>query len=274
MRDDGVLGESPITGACEALERFETDGFAIVDASNPAALDRLRAAVIGHAADTLGRSPAEIGPLDQLHRHVAPGEPAMRFRQGLTELLAQREDVGRAVFDAFSRYLRPLVGNDVLAQRVPNLVVQPPGDPRPTELHRDAPANSPYEVVAWVPFVDCSRTKSMYLLDRAATGDLLELHRSRPEEPAAVQEFLEHRSTLLDVRYGQAVLFWSGLLHGSWVNREDATRLSMNLRFKSLFAPLGMKDPLRYFEVLETSPLTRLGLGFQRDTVVAEADHA
>jgi hypothetical protein len=39
----------------------------------------------------------------------------------------------------------------------------------------------------------------------------------------------------------------------------------LNTRYKGLFTPLGMKDPYRYFEILHTSPLTRLGLGF--DTV-------
>ncbi|HSL73334.1 MAG TPA: sporadic carbohydrate cluster 2OG-Fe(II) oxygenase [Ilumatobacteraceae bacterium] len=270
MGRDVPSDRTPLAGAPTTLDAFARDGFVIVDASDPASLDRLRDEIVGCVAEMLGISPDDLGPLDELHRHVAPGEPAMRFRQRLTELLTQRHRVGRSVFDAFSEHLRPLVGNDVLAQRVPNLVVQPPQDPRPTELHRDAPANSPYEVVAWVPFVDCERTKSMYLLDRATTDELLDLHRRHPDEPVIVQEFLEHRSTLVEVRYGQALLFWSGLLHGSWTNDEDTTRLSMNLRFKSLFAPLGIKDPLRYFEVLETSPLTRLGLGFQLDAMVED----
>lgn len=269
-RDGASAGTSP-AGTRTALDSFERDGFAIVDASDPSALDGLRDEIIGCIGEILGISSEELGPLDELHRHVAPGESAMRLRQHLTEQLTRRRRVGRAIFDAFSDHLRPLVGHDVLAQRVPNLVVQPPGDPRPTELHRDAPANSPYEVVAWVPFVDCARTKSMYLLDRVTTEQLLDVHRQRADDSGAVQEFLEQRSTLVEVRYGQALLFWSGLLHGSWTNEEDATRLSMNLRFKSLFAPLGIKDPLRYFEVLETSPLTRLGLDFQLHSVVEGA---
>lgn len=262
---------SPPAVASATLDSFERDGYAIVDASDPDSLDGLRDEVVDCIAEILGISADDLGPLDGLHRHVAPGEPAARLRQRLTEQLTRRRRVGRATFDAFSDDLRPLVGNDVLAQRVPNLVVQPPGDPRPTELHRDAPANSPYEVVAWVPFVDCARTKSMYLLDRVMTGQLLDLHRQRADDSGAVQEFLEQHSALVEVRYGQALLFWSGLLHGSWTNEEDTTRLSMNLRFKSLFAPLGIKDPLRYFEVLETSPLTRLGLDFQLHAVVEDA---
>jgi ectoine hydroxylase-related dioxygenase (phytanoyl-CoA dioxygenase family) len=69
----------------------------------------------------------------------------------------------------------------------------------------------------------------------------------------------------MDVPYGSALLFWPGLFHGSLMNRESDSRLSLNIRFKHLFAPLGIKDPFRYFTVLHTSPLTRLGLAFERD---------
>jgi hypothetical protein len=49
------------------------------------------------------------------------------------------------------------------------------------------------------------------------------------------------------------------------VNTENESRVSLNTRFKNLFAPLGMKDPFRYFSVLHTSPLTRMGMQFQRE---------
>ena len=68
----------------------------------------------------------------------------------------------------------------------------------------------------------------------------------------------------MEVPYGSALLFWPGLFHGSLVNRESDSRLSLNIRYKNLFAPLGMKDPFRYFAVMRTSPLTRLGLAFER----------
>ena len=47
------------------------------------------------------------------------------------------------------------------------------------------------------------------------------------------------------------------------INKEKESRLSLNIRYKNLFAPLGLKDSLRYFSILKTSPLTNLGLDFQ-----------
>ena len=44
-----------------------------------------------------------------------------------------------------------------------------PNDPNPSEIHRDAPLNSAYEIVAWVPLVDCYKSKAMYILDYPST---------------------------------------------------------------------------------------------------------
>lgn len=251
----------------DTIAEFEAQGFAVVRATDPATLDRLRVAVRDLAYEILG-SPVgdDVGTdLDRLHEHVAPGDPATSFRLALTRAMSDRLDTGREVFAAFEGHLGQLVGVDVLAQRVPNVVFQPPGDPRPTELHRDAPANSPYEVVVWLPLVDCADTKSMYLLDRTSSSEVLDFHRAHPDDADGFQRVLDERAVLMEVPYGHALLFWPGLFHGSLVNRETDSRLSLNIRFKHLFAPLGMKDPFRYFRVLHTSPLTRLGMAFERD---------
>jgi sporadic carbohydrate cluster 2OG-Fe(II) oxygenase len=147
----------------------------------------------------------------------------------------------RRIFAAFHSKLTSLVGQDVLAQRVPNVVLQPPNHPTPTELHRDAPANSPYEIVVWLPLVDCHHSKSMYILNRESTRAALELYRLNPNDAEAFEGLLDARAELVDVPYGSALLFWSALFHGSQINTESETRVSLNTRYKHLFAPLGMK---------------------------------
>ena len=67
----------------------------------------------------------------------------------------------------------------------------------------------------------------------------------------------------MEVPFGSALIFWSGLFHGSIVNKEGESRLSLNIRYKNLFSPAGMKDQLRYFNILQTSQLIDLGLDFQ-----------
>jgi sporadic carbohydrate cluster 2OG-Fe(II) oxygenase len=259
------MATTPMSDAM--LDEFEARGFVVVPAVDPSTLDRMRASVRDFAYEILGVSSGRIvgDDLDRLHEHVLAGDAANTFRMALTNVMTERLDVGLDVFTAFEPHLAQLVGVDVLVQRAPNVVFQPPGDPRPTELHRDAPANSPYEVVVWLPLVDCAGTKSMYLLDELASREALAFHRAHPDDSEGFQRYLDEVAELMVVPYGSALLFWPGLFHGSLVNREVDSRLSINIRYKNLFAPLGMKDPFRYFRVLRTSPLTRLGLAFERD---------
>lgn len=255
-----------MSGGPYPFDEFESRGFCVVPASRPEVLDGLRSHIWSVAMRLVGAPTTDAdSDLNGLHRHVQGGDDATRFRLALTKAMTEGYDVGATVFDAFNGYLSRLVGTDVLSQRVPNVVFQPPGDPHPTELHRDAPANSPYEVVVWLPLVDCFGTKSMYVLDRTATEDALETYRRNPGDQSGFQSLLEARSVQMSVPYGSALLFWSALFHGSVVNREPESRISLNTRFKNLFAPLGMKDPFRYFSILHTTPLTRMGMRFQQD---------
>jgi sporadic carbohydrate cluster 2OG-Fe(II) oxygenase len=185
----------------DPIAEFEAQGFAVVSATDRATLDRFRVAVRDLAYEILGATVGDdVGTdLDRLHEHVAPGDPATSFRLALTRAMTDRLDTGREAFDAFQLHLAQLVGVDVLAQRVPNVVFQPPGDPRPTELHRDAPANSPYEVVVWLPLVDCADTKSMYLLDRTASTEVIDFHRTQPDDVDGLQRLLEERAVLMEV---------------------------------------------------------------------------
>jgi len=248
------------------FEQFEQRGFCIVPASSATTLDALRMHIRDIAVRLIGAPAGDVDvDLNTLHDHFSRSEESAKFRLDLTKAMLEGKDISAEVFAAFGDYLPKLVGNDVLSQRVPNVVFQPPGDPHPTELHRDAPANSPYEVVVWLPLVDCFGTKSMYLLDRDSSVEALSTYRRNPDDRGAFQAVLGQRSVQLSVPYGSALFFWPALFHGSVVNMEGESRISLNTRFKNLFAPLGMKDPFRYFSILHTSPLTRMGMQFERE---------
>jgi len=243
---------------------FETDGFEIVQADDLPALTHLRKQVRDLSFKLLGKTASQVDrDLNFLHEYFESAEAANGFRLKLTTNISEQIDSGQLIYEIFRSHLEPLVGVDVLVQQTPNIVFQPPEYPVPTELHRDAPANSPYEVVVWLPFVDCFRTKSMYVLNRHYSQKAADHFHKNPSDKAGFDEILLDHAELMEVPFGSALIFWSGLFHGSIVNKETESRLSMNIRYKNLFSPMGLKDPLRYFQILKTSPLTKLGLDFQ-----------
>ena len=244
---------------------FKTSGFEIIPADDLSALNNFQRLIRDTSHKLIGEKTngVVIDDLNSLHKAFKSPEDANSFRLKLTSQLSNQVDTGTKVFEIFRTKLEPLVGPDVLVQKTPNLVFQPPEYPIPTELHRDAPANSPYEVIVWLPFVDCFNTKSMYVLDREHSQIAAEHIKQNPNDKNGFDEILLEHAALMEVPFGSALIFWSGLFHGSIINKESESRLSMNIRYKNLFSPTGLKDQLRYFNVLQTSQLTELGLDFQ-----------
>ena len=63
------------------------------------------------------------------------------------------------------KYIDILCGNEVSMQKKVNLSIQLPNDDSSLlPVHSDVwQGDSPYELVLWLPLVNCSKTKSMYL---------------------------------------------------------------------------------------------------------------
>ena len=151
-------------------------------------------------------------------------------------------------------------------QRRVNLSIQLPGDDSSLlPIHSDVwSGDSPYEVVLWVPLVDCFGSKSMFFLPPGkggADGDKLDgLHHGSVE---TLYRSIEADVLWLDVPYGSVALFTQNCLHGNRVNREGTTRWSMNCRFKSVFSPYADKRLGEFFEPITLRAATRFGMGYR-----------
>tara|TARA_Y100000991_G_C21953289_1_gene340811 strand:- start:566 stop:1336 length:771 start_codon:yes stop_codon:yes gene_type:complete len=173
----------------------------------------------------------------------------------------QIKSLSSTVFDAFSDIISSLVGPDISAQKSTNLVIQPPESSFFSELHTDAPGNSEFELVVWVPMVNCYEGKSFYIIDKDNSFKLLNSYKKG--EITSWKDFRQSSlkfANEVSVPFGHALFFWTGLLHGSFVNTSCETRWSFNTRFKNSFSPCGKKDPFQYFSPLKISDLTKLAL--------------
>jgi sporadic carbohydrate cluster 2OG-Fe(II) oxygenase len=132
-------------------------------------------------------------------------------------------------------------------------------------LHSDAwSEDSPYEVVLWVPLVDCRRTKSMFLLppdaDREARATMAQYAQAGVE---ALYTAVEPQLEWLEIPYGNVLVFTHTLMHGNRMNVEPTARWSINIRFKALFTPYADKQLGDFFDPITTRPATRVGLGYE-----------
>lgn len=245
---------------------FRQRGFAVVPAENMDALNKLRQEIFEHACKIFNYKGEDCAAFfNNFHSQSITGAKLNDLRVQLIKEVTNKVDSGRLIFEAFRSTILELLGPDLLVQKNTNLVIQQPNDPNPSELHRDAPANSPFEIVVWLPLVDAYGTKAMYVCDKDMTESALSILDTKGYSD--FDHYAKTNAPSVPVPYGSGLFFWTALLHGSHINREQETRWTLNMRFKNLFSPNGDKEPFEFFKVFQLSPLAQLGTQFlkQRD---------
>lgn len=166
------------------------------------------------------------------------------------------------IYESYQNSIRYLLGSDILGQKFANVTIQKPLDNYPTCAHRDSPPNSHYEIVIWAPMTNAYNTKSMSVVPKEES----KLLAKSISNSNSMIEFTKNASEICytpKVDFGQALLFHPSLFHLSHTNKEKETRLSLNIRFKNLFSPFGLKDPGLFFSPIEISPVTKLAYEFE-----------
>jgi sporadic carbohydrate cluster 2OG-Fe(II) oxygenase len=240
-------------------------GFIVVPADDIKALNTLRLQVFEKAQKIFNHKGSDPETFfNSFHNLGVSGAQLNELRIKLIKECTNDIDSGTLIHKAFEQTLLSLLGPDLLVQRTTNLVIQQPLDPNPSELHRDSPGNSPYEVVVWLPLTDAYGTKAMYVLNRLQTEDALKMLAENNNDWEAFENHCTSIGKTVDVPYGSGLLFWPGIFHGSFINKEKETRWTLNMRYKNLFSPLDKKEPFEFFKILQLSPLTQLAIDYQK----------
>jgi len=247
---------------------FAAKGYVIAPAEDRAALDRIRDFVAERSAAFL-QLPVPDDPgrfLDTIGDRLTDPAKLNDLRLAVIDALTAAPWFREAYFACGRRVLEVLVGNELAMQRGLGVSIQVPNDRSSVlPLHSDVwSADSPFEVVLWIPLVDVSRTKSMFAvpLDRDANW------RERMSSFAgqSVEAFfsaLEGDVEYLDIPYGHVLCFTHTIMHGNRMNVETTTRWSMNVRFKGLFTPYSDKRLGDFFSPISLRPTSRIGLKYR-----------
>lgn len=246
-----------------SYETFAEQGYEIFSACDPVPLAALRESLFEKIRELVpyrGESAASF--FDNFHEYGLGGAELNKVRLAAVNFCTEKK-AAKQIFDSLSRPLLDLCGPDIASQRVCNVVIHQPGDKDQAPIHRDAPSNSHFEVIAWTPLVDTYGTKSMFLLNKRHSAEAL----ARLKAGEGFEDFrryTEKHSTFVEVPFGAVCLFQAGLSHGVPVNEESETRWSLNVRYKNLFSPYGDKGLGNFFEVLQLSPLSKVAFDFSR----------
>ena len=247
-------------------KQFEECGYVIVSCLQSEMFQRIRTLAIESVNHMLGGSNFDDEfLLDQIHE-VVPVEELNGFRLNVINHMNAQPWFRAVYFNLARPALEALVGSELAMQRRINLSVQFPGDDSSLlPVHADVwSGDSPFEVVVWLPLVDCYKTKSMYLLGPEADTDLRKnFHQYSNLSSEELFQKIQDDVTWIEINAGQVLIFNQNLPHGNRTNEEGETRWSMNCRFKGVFTPYGDKMIGEFFEPITLKAASRIGMSYQ-----------
>jgi len=252
-------------------------GYLVRPVEDRGALDELRHQIVELACAFLGVPfPNDVeGFLNHVER-IVPVDKLNELRLAVYHRMNGLAWLRPTYFSLARSLIESLVGNELAMQNRVNLSIQLPNDgSSPLDLHADSfGGETPFQVVEWLPLVDCHKTKSMFLVAPAKCRQIyadLPRYQGRGMN-AVLDDLAEGDLTWCEVRYGEVLVFSPNYLHGRTVNRESETRWSMDSRFTGLFTPyVGDEKKLgSYYLPITTRPVTRLGLDYQEPSGFSE----
>ena len=159
--------------------------------------------------------------------------------------------------------LENICGNELAMQRKVSLSIQMPNDDGSLlPMHSDVWSGcSPFEVVLWIPLVDCKKTNSIFFLPKKKSM-IIQKKFKNLKDLDQIESKYKKDIKFLEIKYGQGLIFSHQLLHGNVINKESTSRWSFNCRFKSVFSPYHEKTLGETFSPIYLRPASQLGLKF------------
>ena len=245
---------------------FIKNGYIIRPTNDKIALNFLQNHFVKNSSDILNKKVDVSNDdwLNGIHKMVKI-EESNDFRLEMINSSNNQEMFRENYFNVAKKYLDIIVGNELAMQIKVNLSIQLPNDNSSLlPVHADTwSGDSPFEIVVWIPLLNCYNTKSMFILPPKKAK---KLHESFDEyvgkSSKALFDNIKQDVKWLDIKYGEILIFNQTLPHGNVVNREKETRWSMNCRFKSIFSPYNDKKLGEFFEPITLKTASKLGMNY------------
>ena len=138
---------------------FKKNGFIIRDVANIKSLDWIQSKFVNQIKKVKKNKYLQV--LNTIHTKIKQNT-LNNFRLKIYNKINQERDYKFHYFQLARPYLEAIAGNELAMQKKINLSIQLPRDETSLlSLHSDVWAgDSPFEVVAWIPLVNCFKTKA------------------------------------------------------------------------------------------------------------------
>lgn len=245
---------------------FEKKGYVILNVDDIPSLNKIRSTIVKSLKKqkVLNKLSDHNYIFNSFHKIVDKKDLNL-VRKNLIFDLNSDKNFRKIYYNLSKKYLDILLGNELAMQRRANLSIQLPNDRSSLlPVHSDVwGGNSPFDLVVWMPLVDCYKTKSMYLLP---PNKILKYKKylsfSKKNTGDSIYNKIKKDLIWINIKFGELLIFNQLLPHGNICNLEKETRWSINCRFKSLFSPYNEKKLGEYFEAITLRKVSELAIKF------------
>lgn len=201
--------------------------------------------------------------LNNLHK-IVPVKNVNDLRLYLYDQINTHCDWEEILIGLTDKELSYSLGKDILVQSKINVSIQMPNDKSSLlPMHSDcASADTPFQNNIWIPLTDAYKTNSMFILSESDTRKYVKniVNRSKTTKDLKVSA-----KDFVELKKGEILIFNPSILHGNVVNKTKHTRISLNIRVKSLFSPEpdSRNSDRRfgsYYKILKISDETKFAL--------------
>ncbi|MAH99380.1 MAG: hypothetical protein CMA12_08630 [Euryarchaeota archaeon] len=143
-----------------------------------------------------------------------------------------------------------IIGPDISIQTKLNLSILMPNDKTSLlPMHSDSwSADTPFQINSWIPLTNAYETNSMFLLNKNKSLKILnKISKQIIDKDKIIKKIPINKNDFVNLDFGEILIFNPTLLHGNLINKTNHTRVSLNIRFKSLFAPEPKNNPDRRY---------------------------
>ena len=226
------------------INSFYNQGYFIFNIKNKKNINYLKNYILKKIISKIQK----LKKLEQTHNFIRPSQ-LNDIKMKIYSDINNNKKFLKEYYNVCKNELELICGNEIAMQRKINLSIQMPEDDSALlPKHSDVWSGcSPFEVVVWVPLVDCKSTQSMFVYPKNFK----------------LKNTKKNKKKFINIKYGQAMIFTHQIVHGNEINKEKNTRWSLNCRFKSLLSPYGSKDIGETFIPVNILPATRLGLDYE-----------
>ena len=189
-----------------------------------------------------------LGSLEDLHR-IFDSSNVNAFRLSCFDLINNMKlDWAEIVKKLAFRIIKERIGPDYLIQQKANISIQMPFDKTSIlPIHSDCiSGESPWQHNLWIPLTRASNTAAMFMVSKEETINYVsEMQKIHDKNKSNIKNGYanlvnianNYKKYFLDCKDGDILVFCPLVLHGNTINKESYTRVSINIRLKSIYAP-------------------------------------